>query len=66
VEKNIATDLAYPKIEKTVPHFLTAGEYERILEHCVSVVDRELVDIPRINFFAQRRYRANWSFPDEH
>jgi integrase/recombinase XerC len=42
VEKNIATSLAYPKIEKTVPHFLTAGEYERILEHCVSVVDSEL------------------------
>jgi len=42
VEKNIATDLAYPKIEKTVPHFLTAAEYERILEHCVSVVDNEM------------------------
>lgn len=42
VEKNIATELAYPKIEKTVPHFLTADEYERILEHCVSVVGSEL------------------------
>ena len=42
VEKNIATDLAYPKIEKTVPHFLTTSEYERILEHCVSAVDSEL------------------------
>ena len=42
VDKNIATDLAYPKIEKTVPHFLTAAEYERILEHCTSVADSEL------------------------
>jgi integrase/recombinase XerC len=42
VEKNIATDLAYPKIEKTVPHFLTTAEYERILEHCASVADGEL------------------------
>lgn len=41
VEKNIATDLAYPKIEQTVPHFLTAGEYNRILEHCTSVADSE-------------------------
>jgi len=39
VAKNIATDLAYPKIEKNVPHFLTVSEYERILEHCVSGVD---------------------------
>ncbi len=42
VEKNIATDLAYPKIEKTVPYFLTAAEYEHILEHCASVADGEL------------------------
>jgi len=42
VEKNIATDLAYPKIEKTVPHFLTAGEYNRILEHCASNAGGEL------------------------
>ncbi|BBO88311.1 tyrosine-type recombinase/integrase [Desulfosarcina ovata] len=42
VEKNIATDLAYPKIEKTVPRFLTAAEYEHILEHCTSVADSEL------------------------
>ena len=41
VVKNIATDLAYPKIEKTVPHFLTAGEYERILEYCASVADSQ-------------------------
>jgi integrase/recombinase XerC len=41
VEKNIATDLAYPRIEKTVPHFLTAGEYNRIIEHCASVYDSE-------------------------
>jgi hypothetical protein len=27
---------------------------------------RHMVDIPRIKFFAQRRYRANWSFMDGH
>jgi hypothetical protein len=25
-----------------------------------------MVDIPRIKFFAQRRYRANWPFMDGH
>jgi hypothetical protein len=25
-----------------------------------------MVDIPRIKFFAQRRYRANWTFLDGH
>jgi hypothetical protein len=27
---------------------------------------RHMVDIPRIKFFAQRRYRANWPFVDGH
>ncbi|XPS88134.1 uncharacterized protein Dvar_61520 [Desulfosarcina variabilis str. Montpellier] len=27
---------------------------------------RHMVDISRIKFFAQRRYRANWSFLYEH
>jgi hypothetical protein len=27
---------------------------------------RHMVDIPRIKFFAQRRYRANWPFMDGH
>jgi len=27
---------------------------------------RHMVDIPRIKFFAQRRYRANWPFLDGH
>ena len=34
VNENIATDLPYPKIEKTVPLFLTVREYNRILHHC--------------------------------
>jgi integrase/recombinase XerC len=34
VWENIALDLPYPKIEKTVPHFLTIDEYNRILHHC--------------------------------
>jgi hypothetical protein len=27
---------------------------------------RHMVDIPRIQFGAQRRYRANWTFMDGH
>ena len=34
VNKNIATDLSYPKIEKAVPHFLTIRECNLILHHC--------------------------------
>jgi site-specific recombinase XerD len=33
VRENIAIDLPYPKIEKTVPIFLTAEDYNRIIEH---------------------------------
>ena len=33
VRENIALDLPYPKIEKTVPHFLTVNEFSRILHH---------------------------------
>ena len=36
VRENIATDLPYPKIEKTIPQFLTIDEYNRILRHCSS------------------------------
>jgi integrase/recombinase XerC len=42
VGENIATDMAYPKIEKTVPHFLTVAEYQRILKHCALIADREM------------------------
>jgi len=31
--ENIALDIPYPKIEKTVPHFLTIDEYNRILQY---------------------------------
>ena len=31
VTENIATGLPYPKIEKTVPHFLTTDEYNRLI-----------------------------------
>ena len=34
VNENIATDLPYPKIEKTVPLFLTVREYNLILHLC--------------------------------
>jgi integrase/recombinase XerC len=34
IKENIAMDLPYPKIEKTVPYFLTLEEYNRILAHC--------------------------------
>ena len=33
VAENIALQLAYPKIEKTVPHFLTQDEYQRMVHH---------------------------------
>ena len=36
IKENIATQLPYPKIEKTVPHFLTIDEYNRILLYCSS------------------------------
>ncbi len=32
-QKNIALKLPYPKIEKTVPHFLTPDEYNRLICH---------------------------------
>lgn len=40
--KNIATDLAYPKIEKTVPQFLTAAEYESLLVHCALAANSQM------------------------
>jgi len=33
VSENIALDIPYPKIEKTIPHFLTIDEYNRILQY---------------------------------
>jgi site-specific recombinase XerD len=33
VPNNIATNLPYPKIEKTVPQFLTHNEYKQLLRH---------------------------------
>jgi len=33
VPKNIALKLPYPKIEKTVPQFLTIYEYNRLIRH---------------------------------
>jgi len=33
VAENIATGLPYPKIEKTVPHFLTQQEYNRLIRY---------------------------------
>ncbi len=33
VAQNIATGLQYPKIEKTVPQYLTEAEYKRLLVH---------------------------------
>jgi hypothetical protein len=32
----------------------------------LGIFDRHMVDIPRIKFLAQRRYRANWPFVDGH
>lgn len=33
ISENIAAGLPYPKIEKTVPHFLTSQEFNRIIEY---------------------------------
>ncbi|MBW2620357.1 MAG: tyrosine-type recombinase/integrase [Deltaproteobacteria bacterium] len=33
VTENIATGIPYPKIEKTVPQFLTTDEYKRLIRH---------------------------------
>ena len=40
IKDNIAMDLLYPKMEKTVPQFLTIEEYNRILSHCASRVNQ--------------------------
>jgi len=39
ISKNIARDLPYPKIEKTVPEFLTIKEYNQIIRHFSDRVD---------------------------
>ena len=39
IEKNFALGLPYPKIEKTVPHFLTVEEFKRIIEYFSAKVD---------------------------
>lgn len=41
VPENIATNLPYPKIEKTVPHFLTQDEYRQLLKY----FSRKAVDL---------------------
>lgn len=39
VPENIATGLPYPKIEKTVPQFLTQSEYKRLIRHFTDRAD---------------------------
>ena len=39
VPQNIARGLSYPKIEKTVPQFLTADEYNRLIRHFAAQSD---------------------------
>ncbi len=39
VTENIATGIPYPKIEKTVPQFLTIDEYNRLIRHFTSRID---------------------------
>jgi integrase/recombinase XerC len=41
VKENLTSDLAYPRMEKTVPQFLTIDEYNRILEHGTDNIDTE-------------------------
>ena len=42
VPKNIATKLPYPKIEKTVPQFLTTKEFELLIRHFSEQADSPL------------------------
>lgn len=42
VDENIALGLPYPKIEKTVPQFLTVSEFNRLLDHFVKEADSPL------------------------
>lgn len=39
VTENIATGMPYPKIEKTVPQFLTIDEYNRLIRHFTGRID---------------------------
>ncbi len=39
VPENIASSLPYPKIEKTVPQFLTIDEYNRLIRHFTDKAD---------------------------
>jgi integrase/recombinase XerC len=41
IKENIALGLAYPKIEKTIPLFLTIKEFNRIIAFCAINVDSE-------------------------
>ncbi|MFQ5629196.1 MAG: tyrosine-type recombinase/integrase, partial [bacterium] len=59
VENNIAIDIPYPKVEKKVPHFLTAAEFNRILEYFARQVDsltglRNLIIIMLFGFLGLR------------
>ena len=40
--KNIALKLPYPKIEKTVPQFLTPVEYNRLICHFSELTDSSM------------------------
>ncbi|MGB2929562.1 MAG: tyrosine-type recombinase/integrase, partial [Desulfobacterales bacterium] len=39
IPENIATGIPYPKIEKTVPQFLTTDEYNRLIRHFTDRAD---------------------------
>lgn len=42
IRKNVASGLEYPKIEKTVPHFLTAKEYNLIITYFAVDADSDI------------------------
>ena len=61
VEKNIALGLPYPKIEKTVPQYLTSDEYNLILDYYYQKANsfiglRNLIIIMFFGFLALRNY----------
>jgi len=42
ISENIATSIPYPKIEKTVPQFLTQEEYKLLIRHLSERADSSM------------------------
>jgi site-specific recombinase XerD len=60
VAQNIATALPYPKIEKTVPQFLTTDEYHQLINYFCRVI--ECTSCFVINTIGQATYAINTTY----